>query len=128
MEGLRLVEVALATAGGRLAWRALELLLAGSTCSLHLSLQLVRDAPLVHVLHLCMVLHGHRRYLMVVHSLLQEVGLHLCRLLRLLHCSDFDISASLVCARHCRCLQYLSWDHLRRALHRMGACKRIRAA
>ena len=112
MEGLRLVEVALATAGGRLAWRALELLLAGSTCSLHLSLQLVRDAPLVHVLHLRMVLHGHRRYLVVVHCLLQVVGLHLCRLLRLLHSPDFYVSASLVRPRHCRCLQHLWWDHL----------------
>ena len=125
---LRLVEVTLATAWGSLAGWGLELLLTSCSGTVYLRLQLVRDSPLVHVLHLCMVLHGHRRYLMVVHGLLQKVGLHLCRLLCLLHSSDFDISASLVCARHCRCLQYLSWDHLGRALHRMGACKRIWAA
>ena len=69
MEGLGLVEVALAAGRGRLAC-LVEILPRGRLCPLHLCLQLVGDAPLVHVLHLRMVLHGHGRYLMVVHGLL----------------------------------------------------------
>ena len=49
----------------------------------------------MHELHLCVVFHRHRRYLMVLHGLLEEVLVlfHILDL-RLPDCSYLDISAT----------------------------------
>ena len=68
----------------------------------------------MHELHLCVVFHRHRRYLMVLHGLLEEVLVlfHILDL-RLPDCSYLDISATT--ATHSS--KHLRRQYLRRAVH-----------
>jgi len=120
VEGLPLVEVALHTRGRRVSRRARPREVSTPCCcAIYLRLQLVRDPSLVHVLHLRMVFHGHWRYLLVLHRLLQEFRIYFCRRGRL-DSPNLDITTAVAASRHSSRLEHLRRDHLRRTAHDMA--------